>query len=439
MTMMRDLLTTAALICGTLCAGAAGEWSLDSCITYAVEHNLSVRSKTVECESAKYDVTEAKDKLLPSVSGYGAQSFSFGRGLTAENTYANRNTSNFNVGANLQLPLFQGLAGVRRIDYAKANLRMILEQLEAEKENVELNVITLYLQALYTAEVAQVGREQARMSAVELQRRRDLVDAGKLPELDLYEAQSQLAQDELSVVTADNDHRLALLDLAQMLELDNAGDFAIAPLACAHGEIPDVYDSAENVFVAALSHNHSLRASQLGIAAADRQLALARTGWIPTLSFNAGLGTNYYRLSRTDNPSFGSQMRQNFQQSVGFTLSVPIFDAFATRNSVRKARLRRFSAEIELDNTRNKLFKAIEQAHTQATAAQKRLEASLVAEDAAAKAFEGMQTKYNYGKATSTEFEQAKAALIRSRLVAVQAHYEMLLRNRILRFYAGEV
>lgn len=434
---MKRLIFSALVAASITVAHATDKWSLDSCITYAVEHNLTVKSKIVECRSAEYDVTEAKDRFLPTVNGYGSQSFSFGRGLTSENTYANRNTSNFNVGANLQMPVFQGLAGVRRIDYAKANLRMILEQLEAEKENVELNVITLYLQALYTAEVADVAREQARISAVELQRRRDLVDAGKLPELDLYEAQSQLAQDELSVVTADNDHRLALLDLAQMLELPDIESFDIAPLAVVHGDVPGVFDTAENVFAAALDRNHTIRASRLGVVAADRQVSLAKTGWIPTLSLNAGLGTNYYRLSRMDNPSFSSQMKQNFQQSVGFTLSVPLFDAFSTRNSVRKARLRRVTAEIELDNTRNKLYKAIQQAYTQATSARKRLESSLVAEDAATKAFDGMQTKYTYGKATSTEFEQAKATMTRARLAAVQAHYEMLLRNRILRFYAG--
>lgn len=183
------------LVAGALAAGAQAQtvWSLDSCVNYAIEHNVEVRSRMLQARSAEYDVTEAKDRFLPTLQGYAGQNFSFGRGLTSENTYANNNTQNFNIGANLSLPIFQGLAGVRRVDYAKASLRAAVEQTEAAKENVELNVLMQYLQVLYCREVQAVAEEQRRMSGVELDRRRTLVQNGKLPELDLYEAESQLA------------------------------------------------------------------------------------------------------------------------------------------------------------------------------------------------------------------------------------------------------
>jgi len=155
--MIRQYMTAMALA-AVASAGAVEPWSLDSCVNYAISHNITVQSRMLEAEGGRLSVTEAKDRFLPTVSGYGSQSFSFGRGLTAENTYANRNTSSFSAGAQLSLPIFQGLAGVRRLDYAKASLRALLEQTEAAKDDVTLNVTSQYLQALYTAEMIAVAR-----------------------------------------------------------------------------------------------------------------------------------------------------------------------------------------------------------------------------------------------------------------------------------------
>ncbi|MCM1110679.1 MAG: TolC family protein [Clostridium sp.] len=412
---------------------ASEPWTLDQCIDYAIKHNLTVKTRQNETLSAEYELTEAKDRFLPTLQGYASENFSFGRGLTSENTYANRNTQNFNVGVGLNLPIFQGLAGIRRVDYAKANLRMAVEQLEAEKDNVELNVISLYLQVLYNRAVADLAREQLRLSQIELERRHQLVDGGKLPELDLYEAQAQVAQDELSVVTGENDVRLALVDLAQTLELDDIDGFDIASLP--GDTTPDIYPSADEVFRSALGFNHGLRASELAVEAADRNITLAKSGWIPTLSFSAGLSTNYYRLGGYTSPSFSSQMRDNLSKSIGFSLSVPIFDGLTTRNNLRRARLQRFNAELQLADTRNRLYKSIQQAWYQADGARQRLESATVAENSQLKAFEGVSEKYNFGKATSTEYEQARGAWVRATLQRIQANYELLLRSRILRFY----
>ena len=191
---------TAMALAAVASAGAVEPWSLDSCVNYAISHNITVQSRMLEAEGGRLSVTEAKDRFLPTVSGYGSQSFSFGRGLTAENTYANRNTSSFSAGAQLSLPIFQGLAGVRRLDYAKASLRALLEQTEAAKDDVTLNVTSQYLQALYTAEMMAVARERLAISTSELARRQQLLEAGKIPELDIYEARSQVSQDELNLV-----------------------------------------------------------------------------------------------------------------------------------------------------------------------------------------------------------------------------------------------
>lgn len=429
MTTIKHILAAGCLLVAS--AASAETWSLDSCVNYAISHNINVQARLLQEENGRLGVTEAKDRFLPTIGGYGSQSFSFGRGLTAANTYANRNTSSFSVGANLSLPVFQGLAGVRRLDYAKASLKALLEQTEAAKDDVTLNVITQYLQALYAGELLQVARERLSISTAELARRQTLLEAGKIPELDIYEARSQVSQDELNLVNCTNDSIIAFLDLAQLLNLPDADGFAIEPLA--DSEMPLL--SPEEVWANASERNHALRADRLEAEAADKNVSLAKTGYMPTLSFSAGLGTNYYRTSGFENETFSQQMRHNFAKQIGFSLSIPIFDAFSTRNSVRRAHVQAHNTRLQLDDSRQRLYKAIVQAYTQATAAHKKRDAAEVAVESSRAAFEAMKVKFDNGRATPTEYEKTRSDYTTSLAEAVQAKYEAILRARILLFY----
>lgn len=423
-------ISLAAALCLPAVAWAQA-WSLDSCINYAIDHNINVRSRALDRTSAQLDITEAKDRFLPELSAGASQSFNFGRGLTSENTYANRNTSQFGWNVGISLPIFQGLSAVRRLNYSRANLLAITEQYEAAKDDVTLNVISQYLQTLYCAEMHSVAQEQLKLSQAELLRRETLLEAGKIPELDLIQAQSQVAQDELAVVNTHNDHTLALLDLAQLLQLPDIDNFRILPLP--DSDMP--LTSPDQVYDNALQHNHAILAANHALTAADRNISLAKSGYLPRLSFNAGLGSSYYRLYGENNPPFHRQMRDNFNKSLGFTLSIPIFDAFATRNSVRKAKVQRLNAELQLHDTRTRLYKSIQQAYYQALAAHKKRTSSAIAREATHAALQAMQEKYNYGKANATEFDQAKTDYFRAASEAVQAKYESILRTRILDFY----
>lgn len=421
-----------AVICLALSTVASAEnWTLDKCITYALDNNLTVKSRKIEIQSGELDITAAKDRHLPQLSAGASQSFSFGRGLTSENTYTNRNTSNFGWSVNMSLPLFQGLSAVRQTKYAKANLRALVEELEASKDDITLNVISAYLQVLYAGEMCNVAEEQLRLSLVEQTRREELLKAGKIPELDLTEARSQVAQSQVSVVNAQNDRTLALVDLAQLLELPDIEGFDIEPI---EDDGLGIY-SAEEVYKRALEANHSILASRRRIEAADRNISLARSSYLPTLSFNAGLGSNYYTVSGVNSDSFGQQMRNNFNKSLGFSLSIPLFDAFSSRNAVRRAKIQKLNAELQYENSERTLYKNIQQAYYQARGAAEKHSAALVSESATREAFEAMQQKYDFGRANATEYEQAKSNYVRAMSEAVQAKYESILRRRILAFY----
>ncbi len=427
---MKNIIISLSLL--TTVATATGEtWSLDSCINYAIDHNLTVKSRDLERMSGELSVTEAKDRFLPTLNAGANQSWDFGRGLTSQNTYANRNTSMFAWNAQFSLPLFQGLSAIRQLKYSRSNLSMLQQQTEAAKDEVTLNVISYYLQTLYNQEMMAVTREQLRLSNVQLERQRILLEGGKVPEVDVIQAEAQVAKDELAVVNAENDYQLALIDLAKALELDDINDFAITPIDDERLALL----SADDVYHNALTNNHSILAARQGIDAADKAISAAQSGYLPRLNFNAGLGSSYYTVSGSESPTFGKQMRENFSKTIGLSLSVPIFDAFSTRNQVRQAKVRKLSAQLSLQQQQSDLHKSIRQAYYQALGAEKKYQAGKTAVTAAKAALDAMTEKYNFGKANATEWEQTQSSYITTLAEQVQAKYEMILRNRILLFY----
>lgn len=429
--MKREII--AALAAAAALSAEARQWTLEECVDYAVEHNLTVEQRRVERMDAEQQVVSAKDAVLPQVSGQASQSWSFGRGLTASNTYADRNTSNFNANAGLTLPLFNGLQTVRQVEHAKTSLLAVVESLYAAEDDITLRVMGQYLQTLYCGELEKVAQSQLELTQEELARREALMEAGKIPEADLIDARSQVAQAHLQLVTAQNDTRLARLDLAQLLRLEGIEDFEIAPL---DSETPPLLPDPQTVYDSALRINHTLSANRLQTEVAEKAIKVAQTGWIPKLSLNAGLGTNYYKVSGMNNESFGEQMRHNFSQYVGLSLNVPIFDGFSTRNSVRRARIQHLSSQLNYETQKDNLYKAVNESYYQAIGARERLAAATEAVAASTAALDAVRGKYDVGRATPTDFETAKNQLVKVQSERVQALYELLLRGRVLTFYS---
>ncbi|MDE5954650.1 MAG: TolC family protein [Duncaniella sp.] len=409
----------------------ADAWSLDSCVNYALSHNLNVRSAEISRMQSELSVTEAKDGFLPQLSAGAGQNWSFGRGLTSANTYANRNTSSFSWNVQMSLPIFQGLRNIRQLRYAQSSLSMAEMQAEASRDEVRLSVITSYLQVLFNKEILEVSREQLRLSNVQLERQRALLEGGKVPEVDVIQAKAQVAQNEVQVVNSENDYTTSIIELAKLLELDNLEGFDVMPID------DDTISllNAEEVYRNALANYPAISAARQAIKVADDGITLAKSGYLPTLSFNAGLGSSYYTVSGDESKKFGSQMRDNFSKNLGFSLNIPIFDAFSTRNQIRQAKVRKLSAELQLEQQQSELHRAIRLAYQQAVGAEKKYEAGKIAVDASKAALDAMTEKYTYGKANATEWEQTQSDYITTLAQQVQAKYELILRNKVLQFY----
>ena len=412
-------------------ATADETWTLQRCVDYALENNLTVKNSHLQVDQSEIDVTSAKDAFLPTLSASASEGFNFGRGLTSDNTYADRNTSSFQWGVNMSLPLFQGLSDVRQLKVAKSAMQQYLMEFEAAKDDLTLNIMAQYLQVLYNKEVAKSAISQLSYSTYEVERQKALVDEGKVAEAYLYDAEAQQAQDRLQVITAENDVRVALVNLANLLQLPTADGFDVAPLDEENPEIP----GPDVVYSRALEHNHSILSARQGIVTARDRVSYARSGYMPRLSFDASVGSSYYTVAGYDNQPFATKMRNNFSTYLGLRLSIPIFDAFSTRNNIRRARLQETSARLELDRRESELYKTIQLAYTQATGARDKFLTSSETLDKTRLSFEATRERYALGRATPTDFEQAKNNLFRVEISRISSRYEYLLRYRILRFY----
>lgn len=419
----------------SFCLQAQEVWNLQKCITYAIEHNLSIKRQEATLDQNKVDLNTAQWSRLPNVNGSVGQSFNFGRALQADNTYGNRNTqsTNFSIGTNI--PLFTGLQIPNNIALAKLNLKAAIEDLNKAKEDISIQVTSYYLQVLFNEELAKVAHNQVALSKEQLERKVAFFKNGKSSEAEVYEAKSRLAQDEMSAIQADNNYQLALLDLAQALELPTPEGFRIA--APQIEDITGTLSLPDDVYAQALLNKPSIKAAQYRLEGASKSIRIAQSGWFPQLNFSAGLSTNYYNISGIENASFSRQWHQNFNKYLQFSLSIPLFNRFETRNRVKSARIQRNALSWQLEESKKTLYKEIQQAYYNAIASEAKYKSSRTASEAAEATFNLMSEKYANGKATATEYNEMRTSWMKALSDHIQARYDYLFRSKILEFYQG--
>lgn len=427
------LLLTGAGATAQTAQTAQRTWTLDECVAYAVDHNLSVKRQELSCEQQQQRLEAARTSMLPSVSGGVSQNFSFGRGLQSDNTYINTNVGNtsFSIGAGM--PLFTGLQTYHNIEFSKLNLASSLETLRQAQEDVSLQVASLYLNVLYAKEVLATAVEQDSLATEQLQRIQAYRENGKASESDVLQARSAQAQDQLAVVQAEGNLQMALLDLTQLLELDSPEGFDVAMPDATPDDV--ALSQPDDVYGYAVDNRPAVRAAAYQLEGAAHTVGMAKGAWLPTLSLSAGLGSSYYDAGSVAPQPFREQMKHNFNQYVGLSLSVPIFNRMQTLSSVRQARAAQDSYGIQLEETRKALYKEIQQAWTNAVTARERYAGSCTALDAAKASLDVMAEKYAVGQATATEYNEVKSAWFQAAASLSQAKYEYLFRAKILEFY----
>lgn len=434
---------TILLIATCCCASAQAQqrWSLRQCIDYAIEHNINIRQIANTAEQNAVNVNSAKWARLPNLNASAGQNWNWGRTQTAikdENTgdystvYVNTASHGTNMSLSTNIPLFTGLEIPNQYALAKLNLKAAIADLNKAKEDISINIASAYLQVLFNEELHQVALSQGVLSKQQYDRISRLAEVGKASPAEVAEAKSRVAQDEMTIVQTNNNYQLALLDLSQLIELETPEGFLLEPPAVELNLSP--LTPPDEIFQTAVGNKASIQAAQYRLDGSQHSIRIARSAFFPQLSLSGSLGTNYYS---TINRTFSQQMNDNFSKYVGFNLSVPLFNRFATRNRVRTARLQQENYSLELDNVKKTLYKEIQQAWYNAAAADSKYTSSHTATLANEESFKLMSEKYDNGKANAVEYNEAKQNLMKAQSDELQAKYDYLFRTKILDFYKG--
>jgi len=410
-------------------------WDLQECMDWAMGHNLTVRAQEASVEQRDLAMNTARYSWLPSVSASASENLSFGRGLSADNTYVSSNTTStsFSIGAGMNL--FDGLATPARIELSRLNLEASLADLEKTRDDIRIAVSKAYVQVLYDYEILEVAREQIAIDSAQVARLEALMHTGRASSAEVSQQRASYAQSVVTLTQAENNLIAGMLDLCQLLELPLDPSFVIARPEVDAGGI--LLPSVDDIYADAVGTRPSVRAEQLRLDGTAQQLRIARSALYPSLSLSGGIGSNYYSM-KGSNTGFWDQLSNNFSQYIGLSLNIPIFNRFETRNNIRSAELDAQRQSLQVQTAKQSLYKEIQQAWNNAAAAQAKYNASGLACSAAADAFELVQAKYENGRATITEFNEARNQLMKTRSDLVQATYEYVFQTRILQFYRGE-
>lgn len=434
--MMKKTLT---LIMGLAVFGTAQAqqaWSLRQCITYALEHNISIKQQENTVESNRISLNTSKNSRLPGLQASASQSMNFGRGLTADNTYANRNTMSTGFDLGTSVSLYTGGQMTHDIRQKEINLQAALVDLNRAKDDISMQIASTYLEVLYQKDMLAVAKNQLELAKLQESRLQSLLQTGKIAETEVVEAHATVASDELQVTQAENQVQLALLNLSQLLELQTPEGLDVETPVIAQAQdvilpLPDV------IYAEANGIKPQVQAQVLRLKSAEESIEIAKAGKLPRVSLSGGLGTNYYHTSGFPSNKFASQLKDNLSKYIGLSVSVPIFNKYATRNQIKTAKLQYQTQQLQLEETRKGLYKEIQQAYYNALAAQKQCVSSEAAEKASQSAFELVSKKYENGKATNTEFQESKTRLLKAEADYLQAKYTFLFRTKILEFYRG--
>lgn len=439
----KSLLLIALIFISIQPLSAQKKWTLKQCIDYAIENNIDLQRKQIEHEDSKIELNSSKLSRLPDLSASASQNLYFGRGPSRDGTYKDQSqtSTSFNAGANISV--FNGFRITNEIKANLINLKVKKEEINKSKEDISIQVVTYYLQVLFNKEILNISEKQFELSTQQLKKTEILVREGRGAESDLYESRSIVARDEVAIVDAKNNLTLSLLDLSQLLNLESNKEFDI--------DIPTIDslllssmmpESSISVYNYSLKNRPAVKVAQYSLEGTIQREKIARSAYYPTLSMGINYGSSYFHAFNMENNvkniAFFDQLRNNGSESIGLSLSIPIFNRMATRNSVKRSQLNTSSQQLMVQNVKQQLYKEIQQAYQKVTAAQIKSVASTKAVESAKISFDFEEKRFDSGKSTVFEYNDAKTRYIKSLSELAQAQYEYIFRTKILNFYSGK-
>lgn len=434
------LITGIIASCLSLPVAAQNIWSLQECIDYALENNIQIKQGVLGTQYGETQVKQAKSDRLPNLNGSMGNNYNFGRSLTYDNTYQNVNSASVNASLSTNVTLFNGRVLSNTIKQRQLDLQAYIQDLQKAKDDIMLAIAGGYLEILFAEELVKVTEAQIQVTKQQMERTSQLVEAGSLARGALLEIEAQSAREELQLVNDKNRIQLAYLNLFQFLELPIAESFKIE-----HPTLPEIKANntmvnAIDVYTRAMTLRPEIKAAQLRVQGAIKQLDIAKGYRYPSLNVGANYYNDYnnkYTNLLGEKIEFSEQLKNNGRSGVGLALNIPIFNRNQVRNGITSAELQISDYEFRLQAAKNVLRKDIELAYTNALAAFNRYMSTEKAVQSMEEAFRYMEEKFNVGMVNTVDYNLSKNNLTMAQSDLLQAKYQYIFRTKILDFYNG--
>lgn len=467
--MKRTLLIFFLVLASASFINAQKLWTLQACIDYALANNIQIKQQELAEQLAKTTLLQSKTSLFPTLNANVSHAYNYGKTIDMyTNNFATERVQSDNFYVSSSVTLFSGFQLLNTIKQNKIDLQASQYDLDKMINDISLNLATAYLQILYSKELLTIAENQLSITEKQVAHTQKMVDAGTVAKGTLLTLQAQQSTEELSVVNAQNDLDLAYLTLTQMLDLTSTDSFDIVvPVIEAPSETT-VLLTPDQIYAFALTTQPEIQSDELSVKSSELGLSIAQGMRYPTISLRGSYGTGYsgasqrltgYSLSgyypsgftsggdTVYSPSydytyekkpFENQFKDNVNKSISFSMYIPIFNGWQTNSTIAKAKIAIQNAQYTLQNTKNTLYKSIQQAHADALAAVNKYKSSSKSVDAYKESFKYAEEKFDVGLMNSTDYDDAKNNLTEAQSNLLQAKYEYVFRLKILDFYMGK-
>ena len=419
------------------------QWTLQSCIDYALKQNITIKQNKVAAASTKIDVLEAKAARQPSLSFSTDQSLAnnpFQQSVSTVNgsnivSTSNKTTYTGNYGLNASMTLYNGGKIQKNIQLQQLNSKIADLSVSSSEKSIEESITKIYVQILYAAETIKTDESALNLSDAELSRAKQMFKAGSLNKADVAQFESQVSTDKYQLVSDQATLANYKLQLKQLLELDGDEEMNLAMPDLATIDVLSPLPSKSQVFYAAVNNRPEIESKKLSIDASDLNIKIAKAAYLPTVGLTGGLST--YNVSGSDY-GFMKQLKNAWSNTIGINVSIPILDKRATKSSIQRAQLAKQTSELELQDQQKTLYKTIEGFWLDANSAQQQYVAAKEKMRSSQISFDLIQEQFNLGLKNIVELLTQKTTLNTSRQEVLQAKYMAILNTQLLKYYQGD-
>lgn len=413
-------------------------WSLQECVDYALENNITVQKSNNSILTSEQNVVAAKGNLLPSLGASASQSMGFGNQELFQGQFVNRTSHQTNVGIQVSQNIFNGFRNTNLYKQSLLSQEASELQLQQLKDDISLNVANAYLNVLFNKENMEAAKAQTEFSKKQLDQVKSFVDAGVQPKANIFDAEATLASDEQSLTTAENNYNLSLLTLSQLLQIPYKG-FQVEMIDIDASYFTLFYNDVDSILEYAYGNRNEIKLAEKNIEVAELGTQINKAGYWPSVSFGYGFGSNVFYSNLTENEdSFFNQLNNQKSHSFRLGVNIPIFSQFQNKTAVAKSQIQELNSKLDLEQAKLDLEGNIQRAFTDAQAALKAYESAKKSIESQKLALENAEERYKLGNMTAFDLEQTRIRYLNAQNLLINAKYDFVFKTKVLDFYMGK-